>query len=264
MHRLAPLLSGPCGFALWAMIALLMPHTAVSAPYSFATPEDYLAPAHAFPGWSQTLERHATQGALLECSDPTLKRCPGRLKSYQRMIQKARALTQKEQISLVNFYLNRGRYDDDRLQRVYDEEGRKIGLQRNQWATLYEFLRQGGDCEDYAIAKYFMLRELGFPAHEMRIVVTREYRVRGNHAVLAIDRGEEGVWLLDSDNGIKKNRHRGFRYIYAMNEQHVWDHRADYVGWQGLAPTTQAPVAKQNTANGVHSGGYKDPAATVQ
>jgi|GEM_PF-262460 len=226
----------------------LLPFTAHAARYTFDTPEDYLAPAQAFAGWSATLERYHTQANMLTCTDPSQTRCPGRLKSYQRMLSKAVALTPEEQISLVNYYLNRARYDDDRIQRVYDEEGRKIGVQRNEWATLYEFLRRGGDCEDYAIAKYFMLRELGFPAHELRVLVTRERRVRGNHAVLAIDRGADGVWLLDSDNGIKKNHHRGFRFIYAMNEHHIWDHREDYEGWQGAKPTEHGSADKAATA----------------
>jgi predicted transglutaminase-like cysteine proteinase len=34
--------------------------------------------------------------------------------------------------------------------------------QRDYWATPLEFLRRSGDCEDYAIAKYVTLRELGF------------------------------------------------------------------------------------------------------
>ena len=59
---------------------------------------------------------------------------------------------------------------------------------------MYDFLTKGGDCEDYASAKYFMLRGLGFPAEDMRIVITYERKLRGYHAVLAIQRKKYACW----------------------------------------------------------------------
>lgn len=43
--------------------------------------------------------------------------------------------------------------------------------QEDYWATPVEALRKkgAGDCEDYALAKYFTLRELGVPASQLRI-----------------------------------------------------------------------------------------------
>ncbi len=57
------------------------------------------------------------------------------------------------------------------------------------WATPAEFLASnGGDCEDYAIAKYFALKEVGVPIERMRIVyvmaLTRD-RSQQAHMVLA-------------------------------------------------------------------------------
>ena len=42
------------------------------------------------------------------------------------------------------------------------------------WETPAEFFQKSGDCEDFAIAKYFALRDLGFPASQMRIVVLKD------------------------------------------------------------------------------------------
>ena len=39
------------------------------------------------------------------------------------------------------------------------------------WAVPREFLPLGGDCEDYAITKYFSLRWLGFTGDELRVVI---------------------------------------------------------------------------------------------
>ncbi len=195
--------------------------------YPFDDPSDYLTGAANYSPWATTLQRHRQQRAeLLACAPDA--RCRGRLRSFNRMLEKARGLSVTEQIELVNFYINRTRYDNDHPQRLYDSEGNKIGVERNHWATLLEFLTERGDCEDYASAKYFMLRELGLPAEQMRVVVTREFRPRGYHAVLAIRLDNSTVWLLESDNVIKKRNHSGYSYVYAMNEQSVWDHREDY------------------------------------
>jgi len=101
---------------------------------------------------------------------------------------------------------------------------------RRHWSSLYQFLIKGGDCEDYASSKYFMLRELGFDAADLRVVVERSRELGGIHAVLAVRRPDGAIWLLDSDNRIRKRSHRGYRFIYAMNERFVWDHREDYLG----------------------------------
>ena len=54
------------------------------------------------------------------------------------------------------------------------------------WATPAEFLSsRGGDCEDYAIAKYFTLKELGVPVSRLRLVYATTQRAQGAHMVLA-------------------------------------------------------------------------------
>lgn len=54
------------------------------------------------------------------------------------------------------------------------------------WATPAEFVgSDGGDCEDYSIAKYFALRELGVPGARLRITYVRSARLRQAHMVLA-------------------------------------------------------------------------------
>ncbi|CAN0508126.1 unnamed protein product [Scytosiphon promiscuus] len=64
----------------------------------------------------------------------------------------------------------------------------------------------------------------------MRVVVTYSRELRGYHAILAVRLADDSVWLLDSDNRIRKSSHYGYRYIFALNEHSIWDHRKDYVG----------------------------------
>jgi len=60
--------------------------------------------------------------------------------------------------------------------------------QSEYWATPAEFVASnGGDCEDYAIAKYFALRAAGVPAAQLRLIYVRalsSQRIE-NHMVLA-------------------------------------------------------------------------------
>ena len=53
------------------------------------------------------------------------------------------------------------------------------------WANPMEIASRGaGDCEDYAIAKMWLLRSLGFPAGQLQLVVLSDTRRRLYHAVL--------------------------------------------------------------------------------
>jgi len=62
--------------------------------------------------------------------------------------------------------------------------------QRDYWATPVELLvRNGGDCEDYALAKYFTLKAAGIPDDRLRITYVRIWLAREkkveSHMVLA-------------------------------------------------------------------------------
>jgi predicted transglutaminase-like cysteine proteinase len=63
-----------------------------------------------------------------------------------------------------NFFNRRVRWVDD-----IDNWGRE-----DHWATPLETMGQGqGDCEDYSIAKYVSLKELGVPGERLRMIYVR-------------------------------------------------------------------------------------------
>jgi predicted transglutaminase-like cysteine proteinase len=63
------------------------------------------------------------------------------------------------------------------------------------WTTPLATLAAGrGDCEDYAIAKYAILREAGVPVDDLRLLLVRDRAVGQDHAVLAVRDG--GRWLI--------------------------------------------------------------------
>ena len=55
------------------------------------------------------------------------------------------------------------------------------------WAAPLDSLaRAAGDCEDYAIAKYAILRATGLAEGDLRLVVVHDRRIDQDHAVLAV------------------------------------------------------------------------------
>ncbi len=72
--------------------------------------------------------------------------------------------------------------DNDRLKRVNDFFNRQMRFgedadiwnQPDYWATPMESIGQGaGDCEDFAISKYFTLREAGVAPTKLRLIYVR-------------------------------------------------------------------------------------------
>lgn len=53
------------------------------------------------------------------------------------------------------------------------------------WATRYEFIgKDRGDCEDYVIAKYFTLKELGVPTSKLFMTYAKSLKYKTAHMVL--------------------------------------------------------------------------------
>ncbi len=96
-------------------------------------------------------------------------------------------LSTKEKVEKVNALFNAFPYTEDIL---------NYGLE-DYWATPKEFLSHSGDCEDYAITKFYALKDLGIPEHDMRILVLID-TIRGiGHAVLLVHYDNE-IYLLDN------------------------------------------------------------------
>lgn len=81
------------------------------------------------------------------------------------LIQRVRADDEAQRLLTINNYVNR------RVAFVTDQQA---WGQVDYWATPLESLGRGqGDCEDYAIAKYFTLVAAGVPVQRLRLVYVR-------------------------------------------------------------------------------------------
>lgn len=106
-----------------------------------------------------------------------------RLQAWRDLVAHALPLSEDEQLEAVNRFFNR--------EVRFIEDHRQWG-RFDYWASPFEMLEAGaGDCEDYALAKYFTLRLLGVPSQRLRLVYTNLTSTGQAHMVL-------GYW---SDNG---------------------------------------------------------------
>ncbi len=96
------------------------------------------------------------------------------------LLQHAAALDEESRLDHVNAWFNR---------RIVFRRDDAVHGDADHWASPLEALAAGqGDCEDYAIAKYFGLLAAGTPVGKLRLVYVRA-QVAGNdaqaHMVLA-------------------------------------------------------------------------------
>lgn len=139
----------------------------------------------------------------------------GVIEKWQRDLAGFRDPSLKAMAENVNTFVNKTRYITD---------SRNWG-QSDYWATPVEFLQRGGDCEDYAVAKYVALRSLGVPEERLRIAIVQDTQKNIPHAVLVVY-AESGVYVLDNQNQNMLSGESGSRYrpIYSINRQAWWLH----------------------------------------
>ena len=191
--------------------------------YDFSDEADYLAPAENWPAWHNTMERASQEANKIQGCLQDKRRCERWLRSLHVVGDRSRNLSQKQQLEIVNRYINRHRhYRRDRRNQDAASWGDEAVF--SQWSTLLEFLQRGGDCEDYATAKYTVLRLLGYSADTLRIVVVYDRKTREYHAVVAVHDEQGNTRLLDIDNRIYGRKPTAYRYVYAVNENSIWDH----------------------------------------
>lgn len=94
------------------------------------------------------------------------------------------------------------------------------------WATPIEMLGHfAGDCEDYSIAKYLSLKELGIPIERLRITYVQAKSVNEPHMVLAYyPRPDAEPYILDNlQRDVRLASQRpDLEPVYSFNDDDVW------------------------------------------
>lgn len=69
--------------------------------------------------------------------------------------------------------------------------------QADRWETPREMFTRGGDCEGFALTKYFSLRALGFEDAALRLAIVWDTQDREEHAILLVQ-ADGQTWVLDN------------------------------------------------------------------
>lgn len=96
--------------------------------------------------------------------------------ALNNLLQKLQNADTKTKLEKINDFFNNVGYGEDK----------DIYGVNDYWATPYEFLaKDKGDCEDYAIAKFFALKYLGIPSSKMFLIYVRLSGAKDAHMVLS-------------------------------------------------------------------------------
>ncbi|MED5526334.1 MAG: transglutaminase-like cysteine peptidase [Pseudomonadota bacterium] len=144
------------------------------------------------------------------------ERAGKRLDSWQALMAENQGRPEAMQMELVNNFFNQFHFIDDD----------KLWHQNDYWATPLEFIgANGGDCEDFAIAKFFTLLSMGVPEQKMRITYVKALSVNQYHMVLAFYPSANAVPFI-LDNLVPDIRRADQRPdllpIYSFNGQQLW------------------------------------------
>lgn len=172
----------------------------------------------AFTKWADMLSRHQWEEDHADRPQPCRVSadfsCPR--DRWQNLIRELEGRPVAEQIAAVDAFFNAVPYVEDVA---------NWGVP-DYWATIHEFLRKDGDCEDFAIAKYMSLKALGVDATQMRVVVVEDTNLNTPHAVLVVYL-KDATLILDNQfpQPVKASSILHYKPIYSINEHGWWLHR---------------------------------------
>lgn len=139
-----------------------------------------------------------------------------RLEDWEALTKQYQHLPDLAKLKIVNDFFNRAKFISD--QEHWGKE--------DYWATPLELLAtNAGDCEDYSIAKYFTLKEMGFPTDQLKITYVKALQLNQAHMVLAYYPTPQSVPLL-LDNLIGEILPATERHdlvpVYSFNAEGIW------------------------------------------
>jgi len=175
---------------------------------------------------------------------------------WQSMLAASTQYSEREKLEHINsFFIQNVSYDLDR---------NNFGI-TDYWAPLNETLSRGvGDCEDFAIAKYFSLRIAGIPNEKLKIMYVKA-AVPGNagklqsHMVLGYF-SKEGAdpLILDSLHPTIKrmSERKDLVSVYSFNSDYLWIGESEYDinGAVNIRLSKWQKILEQSSKLGIYRG----------
>ena len=139
-----------------------------------------------------------------------------RVATWYKLINDNKGANTRDKLELVNNFFNQ-------LAFVNDSE---LWGQEDYWATPLQMLSSnGGDCEDFSIAKYFTLRKMGIPEESMRLTYVKALQLNQAHMVLTYFTTADAEPLI-LDNLVTDIRPSSERTdllpVYSFNGNGLW------------------------------------------
>jgi uncharacterized membrane protein YdjX (TVP38/TMEM64 family)/predicted transglutaminase-like cysteine proteinase len=170
------------------------------------------------PAWQQVMEENARNPVFTEGGAAAFPPAYGEY--WKNLLEAARNMDPLRKARLVSGFIN------TQFNGIQDKTVYGIG---EKWASPGEFVHnRGGDCEDFAIIKYFALRSLGYPPEQLRILIVEVPSYKVWHALLALltlDR----VYIFDNnfrphDLALPQSSQLAafFKLHVAFNEDGAW------------------------------------------
>ena len=130
-----------------------------------------------------------------------------RFKNMYEFLNKAKQFNEIKKLNRTNSYINKiiGKSD-----------------LTNEWVSPKEFLIKGrGDCEDYAMTKYFVLKELNINTKRMYMSVVKKRGSKNFHMVLLYINKQNIAMVLDNLSWklVPLNQRKDLIFKYAFNEK---------------------------------------------
>lgn len=148
-----------------------------------------------------------------------------RAEKWHNVIIENQADSDWSKINQVNHFFNKIiTYEDDL----------RLWGKKDYWASPVETIGRGkGDCEDFAIAKYFTLTSLGVDPNKLRLMYVRQLTVNQPHMVLIyFEDLKKAPFVLDNFNPkvLPASKRRDLKPIYSFNAQGLWMAKAKGLG----------------------------------
>ncbi len=144
------------------------------------------------------------------------RRARGRVLAWRHLVDTNSNQSEQEKLKAVNDFFNQVRFVSDQT------HWQKV----DYWATPIELLAtHGGDCEDFAIAKYITLRALNIPDQKLRITYVKALDLNQAHMVLTFyDTPGSIPQVLDNlITEIKPaNLRQDLEPVYSFNGSGLW------------------------------------------
>ncbi|CAM4468741.1 transglutaminase-like cysteine peptidase [Shewanella livingstonensis] len=166
---------------------------------------------------------------------------------WRDTINEGITLTDYDKLNLANQFANR------RIRFVSDSDH---WHKSDYWATPLESLgTKGGDCEDFAIFKYFTLKAMGVDESKMRLMYVRALLINEPHMVLIYFEDPKAMPLvLDNlkTRILPANQRRDLKPVYSFNGQGLWLAKAQGLG--SNKPTSGGTKTWTDLVNRIENG----------